>query len=361
MSFYRQLLGLSEVTDAAPRSSGSGESLGNLKSFIKAVGEDFVTAASGGTMTLSDFSWLRDVFRYLRGDANVAAIAKKYNLSEDKEREELAVYKRHGYAPSWVIQELSKLFSDKYFAAGGRRDYAARGSAEAAEAVAKKIDTKGLQSLYGTTPDARETNLQRLLSQMQKDGVPVEAGRTILGVSSAPSTSSTSTGQSPASTIAKDDILQAKSPTDMSAWSHSSLALKPIGYGRTVLPRGTYLLSSAGVTAQSLEDYTFKFPISAVLNWKAFTQWVSKAWTAADMDAWAAARRKAIDESATKRLQGVDFMTKLQRNPVSGDIEFDLGYLPRGDYKNLFILNVGKDSAFTLSVWADSLQLVSVV
>lgn len=355
MSYYRKLLGFLEVRDAA---SSESDSPGLLRSFFKALGEDAIAALSGGTMTLSDFAWLKKLLTF----NNVAALAKKYKMTEDEVRKELDEYKRRGYTPSWVVEDFSKLLSDQYFASGGRKDYSADGSVDAAEAVYSAIDKKGLQTFFGKTSDSRDENLQRLLVQLQKDGVPAEAGRTMVGMTTAADKSKASGGdKSGGSKLEENDILQAQSPLDMTAWTHSSLALKPVGYGRTVLPRGTYMLSSAGVTAQSLEDYTFKLPISAVLNWKAFTQWVSKEWGSEDTEAWSAVRKKAIDESATSRYQGADFMKYLQRNPVSGDVEIDLGYLPRGNYKNLFILNVGSNAAFTLSVWADSMQLVSVV
>lgn len=363
MSYYRKLLNCLEVRDASPSESGSP---GLLRSFFKALGEDAITALSGGTMSLSDFSWLKKLFTF----DNVKELAKKYKLTEDQVRKELDEYKRRGYAPSWVVKDLSKLLSDRYFASGGRKDYSADGSVDAAESVFSSIDKKGLQTFFGKTPDSRDTNLQRLIEQLQEDGVPAEAGRVMVGMATAADKSKAAGGaksgassgdKSGGSKLEENDILRAQSPLDMAAWTHSSLSLKPIGYGRTNLMRGTYLLSSAGVTVQSLEDYTFKLPISAVLNWKAFTKWVSENWDAEDMEAWSAARKKAIDESATSRLQGVDFMTLLQRNPVSGDVEIDLGYLPRGNYKNLFILNVGSNAAFTLSVWADSMRLVSVV
>ena len=355
MSYYRKLLNFLEVRDAA---SSESDSPGLLRSFFKALGEDAITALSGGAMSLSDFSWLKKLFTF----DNVAALAKKYEMTEDQVREELDEYKHRGYAPSWVVKDLSKLLSDQYFASGGRKDYSADGSVGAAEAVLSTIDKKGLQTFFGKTSDSRDTNLQRLLKQLQEDGVPAEAGRTMVGMASSGDKSGASSGDtSGGRKLEENDILRAQSPLDMAAWTHSSLSLKPVGYGRTVLPQGTYMLSSAGVTAQSLEDYTFKLPISAVLNWKAFTKWVSEDWGAEDMEAWSASRKKAIDESATSRLQGADFMKYLQRNPVSGDVEIDLGYLPRGNYKNLFILNVGSNAAFTLSVWADSMQLVSVV
>lgn len=105
----------------------------------------------------------------------------------------------------------------------------------------------------------------------------------------------------------------------------------------------------------------FKLPISGVIRWKAFSAWVSSSWSDEDAEAWKEARSKAIDEEATVRWEGVDFMSKLARNPVSGDVEIDLGYLPRGNYQDLFVLNVASNNTFTLSVWADSMGTVSVI
>lgn len=355
MSYYRKLLNFLEVRDAA---SSESDSPGLLRSFFKALGEDAIAALSGGTMTLSDFAWLKKLLTF----NNVAALAKKYKMTEDEVRKELDEYKRRGYAPSWVVEDFSKLLSDQYFASGGRKDYSADGSVDAAEAVYSAIDKKGLQTFFGKTSDSRDENLQRLLVQLQKDGVSAEAGRVMVGMASAADKSKAAgDDKSKASKLEENDILRAQSPLDMTAWTHSSLALKPVGYGRTVLPRGTYMLSSAGVTAQSLEDYTFKLPISGVIRWKAFSAWVSSSWSDADAAAWEEARSKAIDEEATDRWEGVDFMSKLARNPVSGDVEIDLGYLPRGNYQDLFVLNVASNNTFALSVWADSMGAVSVI
>lgn len=396
MAFYNRLIdSLTRVTDANDAESGksgkSGKS-GWFSNFMRAVGEDAVSALTAGTLSLSDFSWLKQLYRWMRSDSSAKELSERYNIPEEQVNKELRDYEKEGYAPSWVVDLLSKRLADEYKSSGGKPQASAQGSKKAAEQTAQKIDHDALDMYYGEGRQARDENFYRLVRALEEQGVPEEMVVIILypegeedeavtaegdkgenadgeeanvegGSGSDDEGDSTSGGEDAADDdTGERDILKVTSPEQMSdVWDHTSLGLKSIGYGRTVLPRGVYLLSSADVNPQTLEDYTFKLPISGVIRWKAFSAWVSASWSAEDAADWEEARSQAINEEATDRWEGVDFMSKLARNPVSGDVEIDLGYLPRGNYQDLFVLNVASNNTFTLSVWADSLSAVSVI
>lgn len=391
MTFYNRLIdSLTRVTDANDAESGksgkSGKS-GWFSNFMRAVGEDAVSALTAGTLSLKDFSWLKRLYRWMRSDSSAEEIAKRYNISEEQANKELRDYEKKGYAPSWVVDILSKRIADEYKSSGGKPQASAQGSEKAAKQTAQKIDHDALDMYYGEGRQARDENFYRLVRALEKQGVPEEMVGIILYPEGEAGEAVTAggdkgedadgeksnsgdedatvddTGKQDAEGSADvRDILKVTSPEQMSdVWPHTSLGLKSIGYGRTVLPRGVYLLSSADVNPQTLEDYTFKLPIAGVIRWKAFSAWVSSSWSAEDAAAWEEARSKAIDEEATDRWEGVDFMSKIARNPVSGDVEIDLGYLPRGNYQDLFVLNVASNNTFTLSVWSDSMSAVSVI
>lgn len=395
MAFYNRLIDsltrVSDANDAESGKSGKSGKSGWFSNFMRAVGEDAVSALTAGTLSLSDFSWLKRLYRWMRSDSSIEEIAKRYNISEEQANKELLDYEKKGYAPSWVVDLLSKRIADEYKSSGGKQQASAQESKKAAERTAQKIDHDALDMYYGEGRQARDENFYRLVRALEKQGVPEEMVGMILypegeegeavtaegdkgedanedatdngtGKQDAEGSADQGDGEDGAPSAVGRDILKVTSPEQMSdVWTHTSLGLKSIGYGRTVLPRGVYLLSSADVNPQTLEDYTFKLPISGVIRWKAFSSWVSSSWSDEDATAWEEARSKAIDEEATDRWEGVDFMSKLARNPVSGDVEIDLGYLPRGDYQDLFVLNVASNNTFTLSVWADSLGAVSVI
>lgn len=388
MAFYNRLIdSLTRVTDANDAESGKSGKSGWFSNFMRAVGEDAVSALTAGTLSLSDFSWLKRLYRWMRSDSSIEEIAKRYNISEEQANKELLDYEKKGYAPSWVVDLLSKRIADEYKSSGGKQQASAQGSKKAAEQTAQVIDHDALDMYYGEGQQARDENFYRLVRALEKQGVPEEMVGIILypegeedeavtaggdkggdadgekSNSGDEDATDDGTGKQDAEGSADvRDILKVTSPEQMSdVWTHTSLGLKSIGYGRTVLPRGVYLLSSADVNPQTLEDYTFKLPISGVIRWKAFSAWVSSSWSDEDAAAWEEARSQAINEEATDRWEGVDFMSKLARNPVSGDVEIDLGYLPRGNYQDLFVLNVASNNTFTLSVWADSMGAVSVI
>lgn len=386
MAFYNRLIdSLTRVTDANDAESGksgkSGKS-GWFSNFMRAVGEDAVSALTAGTLSLKDFSWLKRLYHWMRSYPSAEEIAKRYNIPEEQVNKELRDYEKKGYAPSWVVDILSKRIADEYKSSGGKQQASAQGSAKAAKQTAQKIDHDALDMYYGEGHQARDENFYRLVRALEKQGVPEEMAVMILYPEGEEDEAVTTGGDKGENTDGEEsnaegssgsddegdstsgdrDILKVTSPEQMSdVWTHTSLGLKSIGYGRTVLPRGVYLLSSADVNPQTLEDYTFKLPISGVIRWKAFSAWVSASWSDEDAEAWKEARSKAIDEEATDHWVGVDFMSKLARNPVSGDVEIDLGYLPRGNYQDLFVLNVASNNTFTLSVWADSMSAVSVI
>lgn len=396
MAFYNRLIdSLTRVPDADGAESGkswkSGKS-GWFSNFMRAVGEDAVSALTAGTLSLKDFSWLKRLYRWMRSDSSIEEIAERYNLPEEQVNKELRDYEKKGYAPSWVVDLLSKRIADEYKSAGGKQQASAQGSKKAAKQTAQKIDHDALDMYYGEGRQARDENFYRLVRALEKQGVPEEMvgmilypegeedeavtaegdkgenadgeGSNVEGGSGSDDEDGSTSGDEDATDddTGEHDILKVTSPEQMSdVWNHTSLGLKSIGYGRTVLPRGVYLLSSADVNPQTLEDYTFKLPISGVIRWKVFSAWVSSSWSAEDAADWEEARSQAINEEATDRWEGVDFMSKLARNPVSGDVEIDLGYLPRGNYQDLFVLNVASNNTFTLSVWADSMGAVSVI
>ena len=393
MAFYNRLIdSLTRVTDADGAESGKSGKSGWFSNLMRAVGEDAVSALTAGTLSLSDFSWLKRLYRWMRSDSSAKELSERYNIPEEQVNKELRDYEKKGYAPSWVVDLLSKRIADEYKSSGGKQQASAQGSKKAAEQTAQKIDHDALDMYYGEGRQARDENFYRLVRALEKQGVPEEMvgiilypegeedeavtaegdkGENVDGEESNVEGSSGSDDEGDSTSGDEDaadddtgerDILKVTSPEQMSdVWDHTSLGLKSIGYGRTVLPRGVYLLSSADVNPQTLEDYTFKLPISGVIRWKAFSVWVSSSWSAEDAADWEEARSQAINEEATDRWEGVDFMSKLARNPVSGDVEIDLGYLPRGNYQDLFVLNVASNNTFTLSVWADSMGAVSVI
>lgn len=393
MAFYNRLIdSLTRVTDANEAESGKSGKSGWFSNFMRSVGEDVASALTAGTLSLEDFSWLKQLYRRMRSDSSAEEIAKRYNIPEEQVNKELRDYEKKGYAPSWVVDLLSKRIADEYKSSGGRPQASAQGSKKAAERTAQNIDHDALDMYYGEGRQARDENFYRLVRALEKQGVPEEMVGIILypegeeneavtaggdkgedvdgeepnaeGDSGSDDEGDSTSGDEDATDddTGERDILKVASPEQMSdVWTHTSLGLKSIGYGRTVLPRGVYLLSSADVNPQTLEYYTFKLPINGVIRWKAFSAWVSASWSAEDAAAWEEARSQAINKEATDRWEGVDFMSKLARNPVSGDVEIDLGYLPRGNYQDLFVLNVASNNTFTLSVWADSLSAVSVI
>lgn len=384
MAFYNRLIdSLTRVTDADDAESGKSGKTGKsgwFSNFMRTVGEDIVSALTAGTLSLKDFSWLKRLYRWMRSDSSIAEIAKRYNIPEEQVNKELRDYEKKGYAPSWVVDLLSKRIADEYKSSGGKPQASAQGSKEAAKRTAQEIDHDALDMYYGEGRQARDENFYRLVRALEKQGVPEEMVGMILypegeedeavtaegdkgeNADGEGSNAEGGSGSDDEGDSTERDILKVTSPEQMSdVWTHTSLGLKSIGYGRTVLPRGVYLLSSVDVNPQTLESYTFKLPISGVIRWKAFSAWVSASWSDEDAVAWKEARSKAIDEEATDRWEGVDFMSKLARNPVSGDVEIDLGYLPRGNYQDLFVLNVASNNMFTLSVWADSMGAVSVI
>lgn len=393
MAFYNRLIdSLTRVTDADGAVSGKSGKSGWFSNFMRTVGEDVVSALTAGTLSLKDFSWLKQLYRWMRSDPSAKELSERYNIPEEQVNKELRDYEKKGYAPSWVVDLLSKRIADEYKSSGGKPQASAQGSKEAAEKTAQVIDHDALDTYYGEGRQARDENFYRLVRALEKQGVPEEMvveilypedeeGETVTaegdkgenaygeesnveGGSGSDDEGDSTSGDEDAADddTGERDILKVTSPEQMSdVWNHTSLGLKSIGYGRTVLPRGVYLLSSADVNPQTLEDYTFKLPISGVIRWKAFSAWVSASWSAEDAADWEEARSQAINEEATDRWEGVDFMSKLARNPVSGDVEIDLGYLPRGNYQDLFVLNVASNNTFTLSVWADSLSAVSVI
>lgn len=401
MAFYNRLIdSLTRVTDAdgaESEKSEKSEKSGWFSNLMRAVGEDAMSALTAGTLSLKDFSWLKRLYRWMRSDPSAKELSERYNIPEEQVNKELLDYKKKGYAPSWVVDLLSKRIAYAYKSSGGKPQASAQGSKKAAEKTAQVIDHDTLDMYYGEGRQARDENFYRLVRALEKQGVPEEMVGIILypegkedeavtaegdkgenadgersnteGGSGSDDEGDSTSGDSTSGDedtadddTGKRDILKVTSPEQMSdVWTHTSLELKSIGYGRTVLPRGVYLLSSADVNPQTLEDYTFKLPISGVIRWKAFSAWVSASWSAEDAADWEEARSQAINEEATDRWEGVDFMSKLARNPVSGDVEIDLGYLPRGNYQDLFVLNVASNNTFTLSVWADSLSAVSVI
>lgn len=384
MAFYNRLIAsLTRVTDADEAESGKSGKTGKsgwFSNFMRTVGEDVVSALTAGTLSLKDFSWLKQLYRWMRSDSSAEELSKRYNIPEEQVNKELRDYEKKGYAPSWVVDLLSKRIADEYKSSGGKPQASAQGSKEAAKRTAQAIDHDALDMYYGEGRQARDENFYRLVRALEKQGVPEEMvgmvlypegeeGETVAAegdkgenADEEGSNAEGGSGSDDEGGSAVRDILKVTSPEQMSdVWTHTSLGLKSIGYGRSVLPRGVYLLSSADVNPQTLESYTFKLPISGVIRWKAFSAWVSSSWSAEDAEAWEEARSKAIDEEATDRWEGVDFMSKLARNPVSGDVEIDLGYLPRGNYQDLFVLNVASNNTFTLSVWADSMSAVSVI
>ena len=325
MAFYNRLIdSLTRVTDADGAESGksgkSGKS-GWFSNFMRTVGEDVVSALTAGTLSLKDFSWLKQLYRWMRSDSSAEEIAKRYNLSEEQVNKELRDYEKKGYAPSWVVDLLSKRIADEYKSSGGKPQASAQGSKKAAERTAQAIDHDALDMYYGEGRQARDENFYRLVHALEKQGVPEEMVGMILYPEGEEDKDVTAEGdkgedaddeesnvegdsgkQDAGGSADVRDILKVTSPEQMSdVWTHTSLGLKSVGYGRTVLPRGVYLLSSADVNPQTLEDYTFKLPINGVIRWKAFSAWVSSSWSDEDAAAWEEARSQAINEEATDR------------------------------------------------------------
>lgn len=272
MAFYNRLIdSLTRVTDANDAESGKSGKSGWFSNFMRAVGEDAVSALTAGTLSLSDFSWLKRLYRWMRSDSNIEEIAKRYNISEEQANKELLDYGKKGYAPSWVVDLLSKRIADEYKSSGGKPQASAQGSKEAAKRTAQAIDHGALDMYYGEGRQARDENFYRLVQALEKQGVPEELAGVILypegeegeDVTAGGDKWEDADGKEPnaeggSGSDGEGGILKVTSPERMSdVWTHTSLGLKSIGYGRTVLPRGVYLLSSADVNPQTLEDYTF--------------------------------------------------------------------------------------------------------
>lgn len=184
MAFYNRLIdSLTRVTDANEAESGksgkSGKS-GWFSNFMRAVGEDVVSALTAGTLSLKDFSWLKQLYRWMRSDSSAEEIAKRYNLPEEQVNKELRDYEKKGYAPSWVVDILSKRIADEYKSSGGKPQASAPGSKKAAERTAQAIDHDALDMYYGEGRQARDENFYRLVRALEKQGVPEEMVGVIL-------------------------------------------------------------------------------------------------------------------------------------------------------------------------------------
>ena len=155
-----------------------------------------------------------------------------------------------------------------------------------------------------------------------------------------------------------------------------SAALTQIAYGKCNLQKGFYILSATDVTSSSMEDYTFKMPIFAAVDWdfyKKLKEYKRGAWEDID-DADRRADAKAKEEKELAELQskfldkpltdayaGDDFLAHIIPNPVSGDLSVHWGYIPNKNIEQAFVANVSGDRSFTLSVFKDDKSAVTAV
>lgn len=155
-----------------------------------------------------------------------------------------------------------------------------------------------------------------------------------------------------------------------------SAALTQIAYGKCNLQEGFYILSATDVTSSSMEDYTFKMPIFAAVDWdsyKKLKEYKRGAWEDID-DADSRADAKAKEEKELAELQskfldkpltdayaGDDFLAHIIPNPVSGDLSVHWGYIPNKNIEQAFVANVSGDRSFTLSVFKDDKSAVTAV
>lgn len=155
-----------------------------------------------------------------------------------------------------------------------------------------------------------------------------------------------------------------------------SAALTQIAYGKCNLQEGFYILSATDVTSSSMEDYTFKMPIFAAVDWdsyKKLKEYKRGAWEDID-DADRRADAKAKEEKELAKLQskfldkpltdayaGDDFLAHIIPNPVSGDLSVHWGYIPNKNIEQAFVANVSGDRSFTLSVFKDDKSAVTAV
>lgn len=155
-----------------------------------------------------------------------------------------------------------------------------------------------------------------------------------------------------------------------------SAALTQIAYGKCNLQEGFYILSATDVTSSSMEDYTFKMPIFAAVDWdsyKKLKEYKRGAWEdiddadrrddakAKEEKELAELQSKFIDKPLTDAYAGDDFLTHIIPNPVSGDLSVHWGYIPNKNIEQAFVANVSGDRSFTLSVFKDDKSAVTAV
>lgn len=155
-----------------------------------------------------------------------------------------------------------------------------------------------------------------------------------------------------------------------------SAALTQIAYGKCNLQEGFYILSATDVTSSSMEDYTFKMPIFAAVDWdsyKKLKEYKRGAWEdiddadrrddakAKEEKELAELQSKFIDKPLTDAYAGDDFLAHIIPNPVSGDLSVHWGYIPNKNIEQAFVANVSGDRSFTLSVFKDDKSAVTAV
>lgn len=155
-----------------------------------------------------------------------------------------------------------------------------------------------------------------------------------------------------------------------------SAALSQIAYGKCNLQEGFYILSAADVTPSSMEDYTFKMPIFAAVDWdsyKKLKEYKRGSWEdiddaderdeakAKEEKELADLQSKFIDKPLTDAYAGDDFLAHIIPNPVSGDLSVHWGYIPDKNIEQAFVANVSGDRSFTLSVFKDDKSAVTAV
>lgn len=155
-----------------------------------------------------------------------------------------------------------------------------------------------------------------------------------------------------------------------------SAALAQIAYGKCNLQEGFYILSATDVTSSSMEDYTFKMPIFAAVDWasyKKLKEYKRGAWEdiddadrrddakAKEEKELAELQSKFIDKPLTDAYAGDDFLAHIIPNPASGDLSVHWGYIPNKNIAQAFVANVSGDRSFTLSVFKDDKSAVTAV
>lgn len=155
-----------------------------------------------------------------------------------------------------------------------------------------------------------------------------------------------------------------------------SAALSQIAYGKCNLQEGFYILSAADVTPSSMEDYTFKMPIFAAVDWdsyKKLKEYKRGSWEdiddaderdeakAKEEKELADLQSKFIDKPLTDAYAGDDFLAHIIPNPVSGDLSVHWGYIPNKNIEQAFVANVSGGRSFTLSVFKDDKSAVTAV